>query len=190
MKNFLNLELPGHKYWGGTHDILFQWDEPSIVQTLGYTEQIRQSLLALPILFPVFGGVGLLLFALKVWKNGHSLKEVPWQGLLLVSLLLATLFTSFPLIQIVLKRYSRLTVRLADKGIGKWKRGWGREFCCDYDQITLVTLGSHHSLPQVQALSVLLKSGETACLAGGDDDLKKAVEILRQKGVRCELGPK
>jgi len=186
LKSILDQGLPGHKYFSGAKDILFEWKEPDAIRKVRFAAQIRLNLLVLPILFPIFAGIGFLLFAVKVWSNGHSLKEIPLTGLLLVSLMLATLFTLFAFVNVFLQRFAPTIVRLAAKGIGKWKSGWGREFSCEYDQIRTVTVAKHELVPEVSALLVILNSGDQVYLAVPKDDITRAVEILREKGVHCD----
>ncbi len=128
------------------------------------------------------------MFAVKVWRNGHSLKEIPLSGLFVVSLILATLFTLFGFSKVVLQRFAPTVVRLATSrhGPGSGISGWGREFSCEYNQIRKVTLSKHDLVPDIRAFLVTLSDGSQVYLAVPDDDIAKGLEILREKGVHCE----
>jgi cellulose synthase/poly-beta-1,6-N-acetylglucosamine synthase-like glycosyltransferase len=167
-------------------DVLFEWKEPAAIRKALFATELRLCLLTLPILFPIFAGFGFFLFAIKVWRNGHSLKEVPFWGVLLVSVTLATIFSLSALLKIVLQRFSPTTVQLETNIIQKRKEGWGREFSWGYERIKRVALTKHILAPEVSAISVTLKTGEQADLGIPDDAIEKALEILKRKGVRCE----
>ena len=187
MKNLFKIELPGHKIYG-SKDILFEWHEPPVIRNIVFRREIHRALRAIPILFPVFAGFGICAFAIKVWSKGHSLKEIPWWGLLAISAILATLLSLFSVAGVILKYFSSTLVRFASKGIGKWKSGWGLEFSCEYGQIRKVTLTRHNLAPEVQAFLVPLSTDQQAYLAISNAEIARAIEVLKQKGVLCERG--
>lgn len=189
MKNFLKLGGAGHRSWT-SDDKLLEWKEPSVIRKKVLVREIWACLIILPILFPIFGVVGFFLFAAKVWSKGHSLKEVPWGGLVLVSLMLATIFSLFLVIKIVFAGLSPIIVRLASEGIAIWKSGWERKFSCEYEEIRSVALAKHDVVSEVPAIRVVLKSGDPVYLAGSHEELGKALEIFNQRGVQVDTAAK
>jgi hypothetical protein len=168
-------------------DVLFEWKESVVVRQKLFVAELRLYLIMLPILFPVLAGFGFFLFAMKVWRNGHSLREIPFRGLLLASGLLATVFSLIGVTRIVIQRFCPTTVRLKANTIEKRKDGWGREFTCEYGRIRQATLTKHELASDVSAILVTLKSGEKAFFALPDSAVDEVLEILKRKGVRCAL---
>ena len=162
-------------------DVLFEWKEPAGVRQACLSVEFRLWLLSLPIQFPIFAGMGLLLFAIKVWKNGHSLKEVPLWGLLLVSAAIAAIFSLSVLTKIILKRFSPVIIRLETNIIEKRRNGWGKEFSCGYNEIKSVALTKHNLAPKISAIQLITKTDDETFLGVPEDSIEDALRTLKEK---------
>jgi hypothetical protein len=186
MLDSLNRELPGHKWYRGTTDIILEWEEPMVLQKKLAKAQFRGWLKILPLLFPAFSAVALVLLGLKVAATAEALSDVHWPALLTGAMTLGGLFCLMPLARIALRRWNPVVVRLASRGIGRWGGGLGGDLRCDYEAIQMAALSAHPMAPGIPVIVLTLRNGREAALALADSvEPASALQVMSEHGVRC-----
>jgi len=186
MLAFLKNELPGHKWYRGTTDVVLEWKEPALIRKRMAAAELKKLLRLLPIVFPIFALLGLAAFAGKVWSKGHALSAIPWTGLLLISMLLGVLFLVGLFGDIALLRWDPVVVRLASCGIGKWCNKPDSAIHSDYKDVKTALVSCHPIAPEIQSILLTLSDGEEVRIGLSETiEVSVVLDVLQAHGVVC-----